>query len=227
LISIAGQIDASQTPIKGGPDFIARAIAEGKNQIEATPKDARAYVILGSLYYGIGQYPQAITYLEQAQKLSPQKQTILFELGASYIGIKQPEKAIAYFKQAYELAPQFMDSRITYAAAAIYAGKDSIATELLKEVPSNDIILSDKILQAYVASGQKQKVIDIWKSRVVLNPTDAQNYISLAVSYLYVKDNKNAIAAIQKAIEIQPLFKEQGEAIIKDIRAGKDVLNPQ
>ena len=43
------------------------------------------------------------------------------------------DAALATYKQAYELAPEFLDAHLFYAAAAIRAGRDSLAEELLPQ----------------------------------------------------------------------------------------------
>ncbi|MES2437239.1 MAG: O-antigen ligase family protein [Patescibacteria group bacterium] len=226
LLTTAERIHMSPYQIKGNTDIFALAFAEGKNQIAETPKDARAYVIMGGFSDRVARHDDAIVYLTEAQKLSPRKQVILFQLGATYIAKKDYEKALPLFKQAYELAPQFDDARLTYAAAAIYAGEEKLTQELISTFTPEFIAGNDTLLQAYFEKQKFDKILEIWKTRVAKDPMNAKARLSLAAAHLYLNDTKSAVIEIQKAVELDPTFKEQGDLYIKDIRAGKNPVKP-
>ena len=78
------------------------------------------------------------------------------------------------------------------------------------------------MLQAYYNAGFYDRVVDIWEGRVERDPGNAQARISLAASYLAAGDRQKAVENIQRAIEINPNFKEQGEFYIREIRAGRN-----
>jgi Tfp pilus assembly protein PilF len=69
-------------------------------------------------------------------------------------------------------------------------------------------------------AGQYNRLVELWKVRVAAAPNEAQNHVSLAAAYLLLKDRKNATIEIQKAMSLDPKFKEQGEQYLKAIRAG-------
>ena len=53
-------------------------------------------------------------------------------------------------------------------------------------------------------------------------PDDPQLHVSLAAAYLSNGNRKESIAELQKAIELNPDFKKQGEFYIGEIRAGRN-----
>ncbi len=197
------------------------ALTEMEAQITRNPMDARFYVILGAFLTRTGNTELALQKLIEAQKLSPRKQTILFELGSAYSQMKDYPKAFETFKQAYELEPHYDQARILYAAAAIYVKNEKLAQELLAPLSPAQVLQDDNILSAYYNTGQNVKVLQVWKSRADADPTSGEKRLSLAAAYLLNKDKKNAIAEIQKIIAQFPAFKEQGESYIKEIQAGK------
>ncbi|MBX4210759.1 tetratricopeptide repeat protein, partial [Candidatus Parcubacteria bacterium] len=59
------------------------------------------------------------------------------------------------------------------------------------------------------------------EARIAQNPNDYNSYPPLAGAYLQLGQPAKAIAALRKAIELNPQFKTEGEQYIKDIQAGK------
>jgi len=78
------------------------AVSESKNK--------GIYVYLnthvGSVYYQMKDYPQAIEYLEMAEKISPQNVEVIYYLGLSYDKIDKKEEAREFLSRVIELAPQ-------------------------------------------------------------------------------------------------------------------------
>jgi O-antigen ligase/tetratricopeptide (TPR) repeat protein len=220
ILSRADQYSSVQQQITGKDALVALALEEGKKQIEQTPDDARYYVFYGTYLARTGNIPEAIKMLTKANELSPQKQSIIFALAGTYLSTGQYDLAKGWLKKAYEAEPSYDAARLAYAATAIYTNDTKLADELLKEVSTSTIATSNDLIQAYYAAKQYTKLIAIWKYQVAHDPS-AQNHVSLAAAYLYAGDKKNAIAELQEAIKLEPAFKDQGEAYIKQIKEGK------
>ena len=54
------------------------------------------------------------------------------------------------------------------------------------------------------------------------NPSNAQYRVSLAAGYLRINERMKAIEQLQKSIEIESKFKQQGEYYINEIKAGRN-----
>lgn len=197
------------------------AESEGQNQIDRTPRDARYYVLLGSLLDSAGKHDDALVYLNKATDLSPSKQSILFEIGSALVGKKEYEQAEEVFKKAYDLEPKYETAAVNYATVAIYNKKLTLADELLSRFTADELANNDQILSAYYSAGLYERLLNAWKLRVATDPTNADSHVSLAAAYLLTNNRTKAIAEIQEAIKLNPEFKDQGESFIKDIRAGK------
>jgi O-antigen ligase len=112
-------------------DFIVLAADELQKQVAELPRDARYQLFAGSFLIQAGQTEQALPYLVEAHRLSPNKQTILFELGNAYYLKKDMAKAEEMFKQAYDLAPEYENARRFYAEILKQNGKTAEATRLM------------------------------------------------------------------------------------------------
>ncbi|NOY35823.1 MAG: tetratricopeptide repeat protein [bacterium] len=197
------------------------AVSEMKRQVEQSPDDIRYLVFLGSLYNKGGEYDLAIETLKKAIKLSPKKQHIYFELGTSYLNKKEYEKGAEAMKTAFELEPSYGDARKIYAIALIYDGKSDLAEKLLKEKYGTSVIADARLVNAYNAAGEPEKIARILEKFIEKNPNNLQYRVSLAAAYSQTGERKKAIEQLQKAIELDPKFKKQGEYYIKEIRAGR------
>ncbi|MBX4215446.1 tetratricopeptide repeat protein, partial [Candidatus Parcubacteria bacterium] len=202
--------------------FAEVANRELSRQMAENPKDARYELFYASFLKEFGDLDAALAHLARARELSPKKQAILFEQGSAYLSKKDYPKALAVLKEAYELEPSYAQARLIYAAAAIYAGEDKLAETLLVPVYGTALVADDRILGAYLARGQNNKVLAIVQQQLAADPTNAQLRLALAELYLRTGDRTKAVAEIRKVIATNPDFKDQGEYFIKEIEAGRN-----
>lgn len=197
------------------------AVLEMKKQIEQSPNDIRNMIFLGVLYNKGNQYDDAIAVINKAIELSPKKQQLYFELTNAYLNKKEYDKALEASKTAFELDPDFVEVRKIYALAAIFAGKDDLANDLMKDY-GGLIIPDERFINAFIERNQINKVVAIWEKLLETDPNNAQYHVSLAASYLQIGRREEAIKQLQKAMEIEPKFKQQGEYYINEIKAGRN-----
>jgi len=197
------------------------AVSEMKKQISQSPNDIRYMIFLGLIYNKAGQYDEAIDILQRAIKLSPKKQQLYFELGSSYLNKREYDKSFEILKKAFEFDQEFLEARKIYAVAAIFAERDELAEELMKDY-GGTIIPDERFITAYNERKMFDKVEAIWEKFVEENPENAQYRVSLAAGYLQTGKRQKAIEQLQKAIELEPRFKQQGEYYINEIRAGRN-----
>ncbi|PIT91010.1 hypothetical protein COU17_02840 [Candidatus Kaiserbacteria bacterium CG10_big_fil_rev_8_21_14_0_10_49_17] len=198
--------------------------AEMEKMIEESPNDARVHLFFASVLRSFGQNKAAFDELEKARALSPRKQHILFEIGITQLNAGNTAEALQTMKEAFELEPRFTQARIFYALAAVYDGNSALADELLTdEYKTAAYVQNDYLLQAYASKQQFNKVKEVWETRISAQPENPRAYLGLAGAELALGNREAAIAAIEKAMELDPSLKEQGEAAIDDIKAGRSV----
>ena len=218
-ITVAGAAEASQE-IK--TEFVTLALAAMEREIARAPNDARLRMFMGGFLNRLGKFPEALPHLEKAHELSPNKQTIAFELANTYFGVGKAAEAYALLKQAFESAPLFTGARIAYAISAIYSEKYEEADALFASTTSITVRADDRLVKAYFEKGQYGRVVSLLKSRIEQDPQNPQAHVSLAAAYLASGNRSSAVASLQKAIELNPDFKKQGEHYISEIRAGRN-----
>jgi tetratricopeptide (TPR) repeat protein len=97
-----------------------------------------------------------------------------------------------------------------------------LAEDILKEKYGTDIIPDLKLIDAYASIDRIDKIVKLWEVIIEKNQSNPQYRVGLAASYLRLERRPEAIEQIQKAIELQPTFKEQGEYYISEILAGRN-----
>ena len=113
--------------------FIITAANELMKQAAEVPGDARYQLFAGSFLVQAGQTDKALEYLLEAHRLSPNKQSILFELGNAYYLKKDMVKTEEMFRKAYELAPGYDNARKFYAEILKRDGKIAESKKILGE----------------------------------------------------------------------------------------------
>lgn len=218
LVDVTSKVMSAQLPEQIKQEFYEFSKQKVEEKVAQTPKDARYLVFAGSFYNRLGQYDQAIPYLNRAIEESPNKQTIYFELGTSYIGKGDMNKMFELFKKAYDLDPTARESKIIYAIGAIYVKNNEVLQKMLGEIGIDNVINDNRFLQAYASINDYENVILILKERIKRNPTNKDNKLSLASTYLTIGQKQNAIDVIQNMIKENPDFKVEGEGYIQQIK---------
>ncbi len=200
--------------------FRDRTEEELGKQIELTPDDARIRVFVASFYRVIGEVSKATVQLEEALRLSPQKQQILFDKGLVLLQSNDILGAVATLKTAYELAPRYSHARFSYAAVALYAKDQELFDQLIVDDFRESYVAHDFILRAAYDTSRFDIVVDIITKRIAQNPNNLQLRVSLAVAQNQEGDTAGAIATLEQAAKDFPDFKSKADGYIADLEKG-------
>jgi tetratricopeptide (TPR) repeat protein len=222
LAALSARIANSDLSIDIKQEYLSLSAEEMKKQISEVNNDARVHIMTGTLLDSFGKYEEARLYLERASELSPRKSTILFQLGLNKLNRGDLEGALDVFKRAYGLAPEFEQARIFYALGAIYSNNEILLEEILVPQYGSIIVDDDRLLQSYFNNRRLNEVLGIWKLKVEKNPNNPQSHLGLAAAYLELNQRENSIKEIQNAIDLDLSFAEQGEFLIREIKAGRN-----
>ena len=204
---------------------MAKAIDEMKLQVAEAPQDTRGYLFLASLYAKAGQLDDAMKTALKAEEFSSKKQQVRFSIADIYLAAGQYDKAFDVLKDAYELDRSYGEAAKNLAVVSIVAGKKDIAEKEIG-IPEKDWLAKfgneQQFINAYARAGDYEKVKELWEAVIAKNPDNAQLHVNLAATYLKIGDRVNAVKELQKAIELNPQFKDKGEYFIQEIQAGRN-----
>ena len=122
---VAQSAAASQQP--GSPQA-APIDPERVKALEAVaaqnPKDTQPRVQLGNMYFDAEQYPQAITWYEQAIALNSTDANVSTDLGVAYYYTNQPDRALAQFDRSLAIDPKHIKTLLNVGIVRAFGKQD-------------------------------------------------------------------------------------------------------
>lgn len=202
--------------------FYNVALNEMQKQIEENPSDVHSFYLMGKLLHSINEYEEAAKYLEEAKKLSPNKQIIDMELARVYTDSGEYEKAAELIKKIYDPSDTETANPIRqqYAVIAAYLKDDALLSSLLLPLWGTLSVDIEPLIVAYEKTGKVKNVVEVLEQRLAKDPENAQLLVNLGVGYARLGQNEKAFQSFRKAAELQPSFKEKGEYWISQIQKG-------
>jgi len=93
---------------------------------EKDPKNVESRVQLGNLFFDAEQYPQSITWYEQAFALNPADTNVSTDLGVAYYYTNQPDKALTQFDKSLANDPKHIKTLLNVGIVRAF-GKNDLA----------------------------------------------------------------------------------------------------
>ncbi len=221
LAQMASRIaSASEVDVKQKQAYYDAAVSEMQKQHEASPLDARAPLFLGIIHNSFGNYLTGADALSLAHKLSPRKQSILFEIALNAEARGDSQAVLQALEMAYNLEPANVQARIFYATVLIRAGENIQSDKILAPIIATGEAADPRIASAYLTGKQYGKIVAVWEARVLAQPDDAQGYFTLAAAYYALGNTAKAISTLEAASTISPGVAQQAASFIQQIRDG-------
>jgi cytochrome c-type biogenesis protein CcmH/NrfG len=93
---------------------------------EKDPKNVESRVQLGNMFFDAEQYPQAITWYEQALALNPADPNVSTDLGVAYYYTNQPDRALTQFEKSLATDPRHIKTLLNVGIVRAF-GKNDLA----------------------------------------------------------------------------------------------------
>ncbi len=200
--------------------YYQAAVSEMQRQHEESPLDARAPLFQGIVHNAFGNLAAGREALLLALKLSPNKQSILFELALNAEARGDSSAILELLKTAYEAEPANVQARTFYASALIRANNYTLSDEILAPLIQTGEAADPRITGAYLANKRFDKIATVWEAKVKAQPQDPGGYFTLAAAYYGMGNKEKAIEALQTAAKLSPDVALQAAGFIQQIRDG-------
>ena len=212
------------------PALLYYAIGEVEKNIEKYPLDTTPYLYVGRMnILLIGKDENAGEKAEQAiQKaidINPKNPRIWYEMGQARLSQKKYQESYDAFKRALDLNPNvnlswWFLSNAAYQMGsyqeAVFDAEKAIAMGYNSYV--NSIVDLMRLVNIYEKVGDYQRVLKYYLLAVEEQPQNPQLYASLAAAYAKLGYKEQAISAAQKAVELDPSFKDEADKFIQSIQ---------
>jgi superkiller protein 3 len=189
-----------------------KALKEFERVKKADPDNKEVDYYLGMLYNRTDKLLDAINSLQQAIRKNPEMAAAQYELGLAYFKRNSLNKAIRYLKEAIRLKPDYASAHHTLGQAYVALKQyDNAIFEYKKSIESfpNYANAYFDLGNAYYKQGVLQEFISNYLD-IVNTAEDSKTRVtkSKVISPNMRKTYNNIIAALRKAVEIDPEFYE-------------------
>jgi len=162
-----------------------------EDAVKKAPTSITALNNAASSLIKVKKYDLAITYLNQAQKLNPQKEKIYVNLGIAHLQKKDYAKALAAFEKALQLNPRSAET-FNY-MGIIFKEKGEGCTaityfEKALECKPDFLISRLNLGELYTQQGEKQKAVAEYLEALQYAPHNST--VHNALGLLYVDEGK-------------------------------------
>ncbi|MFH1208244.1 MAG: tetratricopeptide repeat protein [Candidatus Omnitrophota bacterium] len=179
-----------------------------QKSIQLNPDYLRSYISLGEFYSKNHRYGEALGAYEHAIGLGRPFAKIHCYRSISdiYLAQDQPAEALSYLEKAIALEtdPKYQKER-----------------EKRPDASSQEAAIRCDLGTIYLMRGENKKAVGLFQEAVILNPKQANGYAGLGVSFMNLKDYKNAARAFQEATEFEP----QNDSHKNNLAAAHTYLN--
>jgi tetratricopeptide (TPR) repeat protein len=188
-------VGASAAPADMKKEFFDSSLQEIRNQIAATPLDARIYALGGVFLDNAHDWTDAAALLQRSLELSPNKQSIMYELAQNYLNTNKIPEALDLLKKAYELAPENDNAKLAYASTLILVGQEKSGIAVYGGDES--FLVDPRIVGIYAQNKNYTKAIELAKKVIEKDPNTLQNYGNLVALYYQVGDKADALKVLE------------------------------
>ena len=196
-------------------DDLKKAIAEFERAIALDPNFALAYVGLADCYSMLEFYvgtpasealPKAEAYAEKAVELDPNLGDAHATLGNIYYGMWQWDRAEGELKRAIELKPGYEKTYQYYYLLLRDTGRANEAIEQIqkaRDLAPVSLVINVSYSRSFLLIKDYENCLTATKDLIGLYPQYSSNYVTLGYALLGQDKKDEAIAAFEKAVELE------------------------
>ncbi len=189
----------------GGNNY--RAIELYKAAIERNPSYAQPITGLAETYFALGEFSEALRYVQRAEKLDRMNMELVNLEGRIRIGLGELGEAKKLFERVLQSEPNNVQSKFGLAELSIAAGEPKSAAasfeNALSIAPENKRALLSLVL-LYDSLGELSRAERYAQMALQYHPDDAQVHYVAARHYLQAADYGEAQKQDETALSLRP-----------------------
>lgn len=201
--SINGQSGLAQTYAQMGR--IADAERLLKKVVTADPRQEDDLLTLGSLYLQAADYNNAIQWLGQAERVSPNARAELL-LAIAYEHEKKMDEASRYLHLAISRAPNNPDVQRSLAGYYRSQGDYGKAIDLLKAIKNSTPDIQGELAYTYQLAGKPQQAATLYTQAANALPRDLSMQLSAAQAQVGINNIDGANQFLSRAAALNPNY---------------------
>lgn len=203
-----------------------KAISEDPTNLRNDIALAYVYLMNGKIYpeKGAEYFTKSLDLLKVGEKLSPDKQSIMFLQAENYVGLNKVDEALKVLRKAIDLDNSFEDPHINFLKIATFGKLNAEVLSELKEVDKLNLKLIpaelENLINIAAANKDYELVIEFYKRIIAMDDTNPKYHAGLAAVYAAIGENTLATNEAEKAMNLDPGFVEEGKTFIQMLKSG-------
>ena len=174
--------------------------------VARTPGEASPLRALAALYLRTGRTAQGVDALEAALRGAPDNPVLLRAAGEANLAAGNTVKAAQYYERASALDKGNIASKIRLAQVKYAAGESGQAFKELESLSADQSQYQSDLalIAAHLRRGEFDQALAAVAALEKKQPNNPLTYNVKGAAYAGMRDNKNARASFEKALEVQP-----------------------
>ena len=167
----------------------------------------------------------ALKAIDKSIEASPERVPVYFQKAQILISRNEKDKAIETMKYALSLNENYYDSYCYLSRIYSYYNEEKEGVKYMDgciDKGGTELLSPEGYVQNLISTYQKRKdtarVLKLKERLTILNPKDYKLWIDLAKSYAAIGSTTEAIAAVEKAKEINPGIGSEADKFIKNLK---------
>jgi tetratricopeptide (TPR) repeat protein len=179
--------------------------------IEVTHNNALVHNYLGSSYFDLKRYQDAMESCRQAINIMPDYAEAHYNLGNAYCKLGRYQDAAQVYKQAIKIKPGYIEAYNNLGNAYVGLGRFQEAAEAFKQAINIKPDYADahnNLGNACLSLGRWQDAIENYKQAIRIKPNWAEAHYNLGAAYGKIGSYQDALEIYKRAVRIDPALAE-------------------
>ena len=182
------------------------------------PKFIRAHEKLAKIYEKKGKTAEMMAVLKEAVSVSPKNADRQTKLGEALLAEGRVQEAKKAFNTALQIDPDNSDRMTAIGEAYLAGGMAQEAERAFKaSIDSNpdNLYVYNRLGIAFRRQKKFQESVNYYKMALEIDPEEENIMYNLARAYLGIGDKNQAKEALQRALALNPDFREAEDLLLK------------
>ncbi|MFC2076564.1 tetratricopeptide repeat protein [candidate division KSB1 bacterium] len=208
------RIESTDIPIhhygRGRPDRAAKTdlyLRLGLKEIARQPDNFKPHYEVGLIHLDRRELDQALQYLTEAARLSPQSPKVLSDLGYALLQLGHGEEAVRTLQQALELDPTLEPAHLNLGVALFKAGDLDPALEHFRAAVAKNPSRAQthhNLGATQARRGRPDEAAEHLERARGIKPDDPDNLLLLAIALQQTGRLREALRRIEEAAKLRP-----------------------
>lgn len=180
--------------------------------VKSEPKNALAWLRLGSAYLGVGRYQDTVNSLRQSQRLDPNVAETWSKLGAAYVKLNRYTDAVDAYRYALNIDPQRAGNWGKLGAVYVRLNRYNEAVDACRQ----GLRLDPKRVSIWALLGDSNArlkryngAVEAYRQALRIDPAFVNAWAGLAVTYHESGNQKAALDTVEELRRLDPQWADE------------------